>query len=68
MASFEEIEVLLPYISVFNQSDGKEIVDAKEIASNAFEKNQKDRFLTFRQFQKFLKDVGLEDKAEGVDS
>ena len=39
----------------------------EERAKEAFDKNQKDNHLTFKEFQQFLKDIQFDKTAEEID-
>ena len=61
MANFEELACLLTYIK------GSDEVGPKERAQQAFDKYQHGQFLNFRQFQQFMKEVEIDEKAEEID-
>ena len=67
MASFEEMEPIFPNIDGALNED-EIYISPLTRAQKAFDKHQDGKFLNFRQFQAFLKEVDLEEKADYIDN
>lgn len=64
MVSWDELQPLL--FAQPDATDGSQAVTEARLRT-AFEAHESNEFLNFRQFQAFLKDLELDEKAEGID-
>lgn len=68
MASWEELEVILNYVEPLKNENGEVTVNQHDRAKQAFDKHQTGGFLSFRQFQQFMKDLDLDVRAETIET